>query len=629
MSSSNLVRLAYKKESSYGVTPAAVKASVEIQDLTYEAVLGGSPGNDITIEYLDTATAGSETVDVTGNSIVIGIDSGVSTATQIKAAFDAESDATDLATCEITGTGGDAQTDESNAATATLNLTADIILTSVAQNSARNTNTFTLQILPADDNPSDTVLAAFTGTAAAIVLTITPNDGTNNAVTPVDLTTAEIRALINAGVVGGKTVTVTDASTLRILQTATGGGATVVVDSGEGDGVVATFTGGTDDAEFPLALGSGEFLTARFTSEKYSGTPETTESAQIRTDRMSSGQVVTGLTVNGGHSIELAKETAIEDFLESAMFNAWDTSFTEHTRSMALDATAKTITCVTGSFIDEGLVVGDIVVLSDFVATENNVPVMLTIVTDLVLTFAGPTGMTTATESATYQRADKLTIGTTKKSLTVEKTFLDLTTKALIYRGCLVSAMELNVAYGSLISGSFDTSGNDYDSADAANEFASYGESIADPATTQSLNGSVDMPFITTNITGAFVQDSLCIQSLKIGLQNNLTTQTCIGRAAPENYNPGTAAIKVDLSSYLKDANWDLLARKLSQSPFAIGFMVLNTSGWYGFYIPAIQVSFEDPSSGGQNQDISMDMSGTAKVGASGESALSIYRLPA
>jgi len=76
----------------------------------------------------------------------------------------------------------------------------------------------------------------------------------------------------------------------------------------------------------------------------------------------------------------------------------------------------------------------------------------------------------------------------------------------------------------------------------------------------------------------------------------------------------------------LKDGNWDLLARKLSQDPFAIGFMVKNSGGGYGFYIPALQVSFDDPNSGGANQDVSMDMSGQAKVGSSGESALTIYR---
>ncbi len=143
------------------------------------------------------------------------------------------------------------------AATANLNLTADIILTSVALGTARNTTTFTLQVLAAAANPTNTILAAFAGTAAAITCTITPNNGTNNGATPVNLTTANLVELINTGAVVGKTVTVTDASSRRVLQTATGGGVTNLADGGEGDGVVATFSGGDN---VTLTASDEEFL---------------------------------------------------------------------------------------------------------------------------------------------------------------------------------------------------------------------------------------------------------------------------------------------------------------------------------------------------------------------------------
>jgi hypothetical protein len=493
MSSSNLVSLRYKKETTYGTKVDAVKASLVIEDLTYEAVKGGEPGNLIQVEYLDTGTAGAEVVTVTGTLISVSMEDGASTANQIRTAVLADTDAAALVNVTVTGTGTDVQ---------------------------------------------------------------------------------------------------------------------------------------SAHAAAPLAGGLNQFKQARFTSEKYSGTPETTESQQIRTDRMSSGQVVTGLKVDGGHNFELAIEEAIEDFLESAMFNAWE-SFSPVTDTFTLNATTKTLSRAAGSFVTEGVEVGQVLLLSNFAASGNNIPVMVKTVSALSLTFASASGLTTATESATYQIADRLKVGTTKKSITIEKCFTDLTTKAIVYKGALVSQMELNVQYGSLISGSFSTQANSYDTADAASEFASYNEYIADAATTNTLNGSVDMPFIMSSMSGSFVQDEMCIQSLKIQLQNNLTAQTCIGRAAPENYNPGTAQVTVDISSYLKDANWPLLALKLSQSPFGVGFLVKNTDGWYGFFMPAVQVSFDDPASGGQNQDISMEMKGTAKVGSNGESSLYIFRIPA
>jgi hypothetical protein len=128
-------------------------------------------------------------------------------------------------------------------ATAMLDLTADIVLTSVSDLDSRNGTTFEIVVNAPAANPTDTVLLAFTGTASAIVCTVTPNDGTNNTATPVTVTTADLAEAITTGAITGKTATITDASSLRALQTATGGDTTPLAQGGEGDGVSATFAG--------------------------------------------------------------------------------------------------------------------------------------------------------------------------------------------------------------------------------------------------------------------------------------------------------------------------------------------------------------------------------------------------
>ena len=125
------------------------------------------------------------------------------------------------------------------AAAATLDTTNNIILTSVAKGRARNTNTFKTVVNAPAANAGNAILVDFTGTAAAIVCTITPD-----ATGPVTLTTAELVELINTGAVVGKTVTITDTSSFRDLQTATGGGDEDLADGGEGDDKTATFSGG-------------------------------------------------------------------------------------------------------------------------------------------------------------------------------------------------------------------------------------------------------------------------------------------------------------------------------------------------------------------------------------------------
>lgn len=83
-----------------GVTDA-VAASRKIQDITYTAVTAGTGGNSITINYDDDGTAGAETVDVTGDAILVHMEDGVSTAQQIADAVNADVDAQDLVTAAV------------------------------------------------------------------------------------------------------------------------------------------------------------------------------------------------------------------------------------------------------------------------------------------------------------------------------------------------------------------------------------------------------------------------------------------------------------------------------------------------------------------------------------------------
>jgi hypothetical protein len=384
-----------------------------------------------------------------------------------------------------------------------------------------------------------------------------------------------------------------------------------------------------EETTYGVTPAGGNFTTARFTSESLSGTPDTVESQQIRIDRMSSGQIVTGLAVEGALNFELAKEESIDKLLKSAMYNDWNVA-SPVTVDLTLDVDNKILTRATGTWGTDPkpIAVGDFLTLSGFIQSENLVQIMVTEITDDTnILFEGPAGMISAVGTGTsYKRADKLTIGTTKKSFSVEKCFTDLTDKAIIYKGMIVGQAELNVSYGELITGSFTFNGNNYQTANGVWDFITNGRTIDPAATTQTMNGSVDMPFLATNVSGNFSQDGFDISSVGITLNNNLSAQNVIGVAAPKDYTPGTAQVQVSLNAYLTNEAWGILSKKLTQDPFALGFTVKNAGGWYGFYMPRVQVSFNDPASGGQNQDVMLDATGTASVGANGESALVIYK---
>lgn len=89
-------------------TPA-VKSTLTVDDIRYDAQTGGVDGDNITIEYVDDATAGAESVNVTGLAVTIHIEDGVSTANQIITAVEASAPAMALIEPNLVGTGTDAQ----------------------------------------------------------------------------------------------------------------------------------------------------------------------------------------------------------------------------------------------------------------------------------------------------------------------------------------------------------------------------------------------------------------------------------------------------------------------------------------------------------------------------------------
>lgn len=92
------------------VTGTDVSAELTEQDLTYTAELFGVLGNAITVRYIGGGTAGNEIVTVLSNAITVQIDSGVSTATQIRAKLLLSAPAMALVSVAISGTGSNAQT---------------------------------------------------------------------------------------------------------------------------------------------------------------------------------------------------------------------------------------------------------------------------------------------------------------------------------------------------------------------------------------------------------------------------------------------------------------------------------------------------------------------------------------
>ena len=118
------------------------------------------------------------------------------------------------------------------------------------------------------------------------------------------------------------------------------------------------------------------------------------------------------------------------------------------------------------------------------------------------------------------------------------------------------------------------------------------------------------------------------METFNITLDNGLSPNTCIGRAAPIGYDLGTASIAIDMSVYLSNTSYEaFMEEKLTQEPVSMTYILQNNEGGYAFHVEAIQLSFPDPAATGQNESTMIEAQGVGKVGAAGESALRIYKL--
>jgi len=201
---------------------------------------------------------------------------------------------------------------ERTPSTANLAVTTAITLTSVAKGRTRNTNTFQTVVNAPAANAGEAVLVSFTGTSTAVVCTVTPDDAI------LTLTSQELVELINNGSVSGKTVTVTDTSSLRALQTATGGSTANLAQAT----TTATFTGAVGQ----WLTEGGDYLTdtsSSFTASFPTGLEDmeldvtTLVEQWINTD----GNVL-GSKDNYGFGIKLpdATETAARSFYTKKFF---------------------------------------------------------------------------------------------------------------------------------------------------------------------------------------------------------------------------------------------------------------------------------------------------------------------
>jgi hypothetical protein len=202
-----------------------------------------------------------------------------------------------------------------------------------------------------------------------------------------------------------------------------------------------------------------------------------------------------------------------------------------------------------------------------------------------------------------------LEIGSVKRSWSLERQYGDLTAKFIDYLGMRVSKLDFELSYGDYARLAFTFAGNGYDAMPTTPITDT--RTINSATTNAALNASSDIGLVLLD-----GQASECgFSKLTMSLDNNMQASNQLGEIAPCNQTGFEATVNVSATMELTDNNTDLVKNKISQTPIEFATYSVDSNGLgYGIHIYAAQLSFSDPSAGGGNQFVSMDMSGVAKV---------------
>lgn len=268
-----------------------------------------------------------------------------------------------------------------------------------------------------------------------------------------------------------------------------------------------------------------------------------------------------------------------------------------------------TITRASGSFVSDGIEVGDLIFLS---ANSNGDGgfYMVTAVAALTLTVAAAgalgAGWTGDDSANTIVRGARAKNGTTNVSFTIEVAYLDLQI-AHIFTGCVFSGAEIGVAIGQLSTITFSLDGQTSTRADA------------NTGTTDQFIAGATYTAVPSHPT----LDPIGVQEIKVAgadyasnsvtmsLTNNVRGREQLGSLGPQSMAKGQFGATGRISAYFEDFDdHDDFAENTASSVWW-AMLDANSRG-YSFSYP--QVKFSDVASPvpGNNADVFKSIAATA-----------------
>lgn len=338
------------------------------------------------------------------------------------------------------------------------------------------------------------------------------------------------------------------------------------------------------------------------TSNELDGSRETTS---IRTGNKQ---------VSGEYAIELSSKSQ-DDWLAGALGSTWQSGVSLSGLSITVAPAGKTFTRTTGSFITDGVAVGDLIAFTDLTG-DNAKPFIVTAVTATVVTGAGiQHTLTTETKTSKVKTGDTLETGNACKTfsiLTWYKGQCGGTAAYTLTKGVEVSGFTIEQAVNAMVTGSFP--------------FIGRSQEILTTLPSGSNFSSVtfgDEPFSSVDVSVFDGSTPLRCDSLTITNDNSASAQFELGNTNVAFVERSRAANTFSISGKLYDMA--MIQKFINEQQVEINSILAGVNGAMSFSLKRAELTAVTPEIGGP-ESITQSIEGQS-TGNQYQSSIVIQRI--
>lgn len=264
------------------------------------------------------------------------------------------------------------------------------------------------------------------------------------------------------------------------------------------------------------------------------------ESAELRSDRQISVFRHGNRSVQGRLPFELSF-LSFDDPLEACLMGTWANGVDIAATDISVIASDNSYNSTTTNFVTDGVVVGDVLTVAGFTTSGNNGAATVATVAANKITVTGLTlGDEAAGDSITMVSArTRLKPAKTFRSFTFEERFTDIG-KYFAYTGNAFSAMDLNIAPNTMVTGSFTLMGAGFS--------AGSGTSLGAPAAEQ----TTDPMDSFTGILKEGGAELAIVTALTLNLDNRMNVLPVVGSQSARGIDKGRSRLTGTLSAYFE-----------------------------------------------------------------------------